>query len=65
MVTVTQFAHYAGHIPEQCEACGEFPEDLSFQGAVGGRAHFEEWLRRRGEDQKHAQSGALPHAGNP
>ena len=48
MVTVTRFAHYAGHVPERCEVCAEFPGDIPFQGAPGGRAHFEEWLRRRG-----------------
>jgi hypothetical protein len=48
MVTVTRFDHYARHVPEQCEVCAEFPVDLPFQGAPGGRANFEEWLRRRG-----------------
>ena len=48
MVTLTQFSHYVGHVPEWCEVCAEFPGDIPFQGAPGGRAHFEEWLRRRG-----------------
>ncbi|MFO0955833.1 MAG: hypothetical protein U0800_00005 [Isosphaeraceae bacterium] len=48
MVTVTRFDHYARHVPERCEVCTEFLGDLPFQGAPGGRAHFEEWLRRRG-----------------
>jgi hypothetical protein len=48
MVTLTRFAHYAGHLPERCEVCAEFPSDLPFQGAPGGREHYHEWLRQRG-----------------
>jgi hypothetical protein len=48
MVTLTRFAHYAGHVAERCEVCAEFPGDIPFQGAPDGRAHFEEWLCRRG-----------------
>jgi hypothetical protein len=47
MMTLTRFAHYAGHVPGRCEVCAEFPGDIPFQGAPGGRAHFEEWLRRQ------------------
>ncbi len=48
MVTLTQFAHYSGHVPERCEVCAEFPGDLPFQGAPGGREHYHEWLQQRG-----------------
>lgn len=48
MVTLTRFAPYTGHVPEQCEVCTEYPGDIPFQGAPGGREHFEEWLRQRG-----------------
>jgi hypothetical protein len=46
MVTATQFDHYARHVPERCEVCTQYRGDIPFQGAPGGRAHFEEWLRR-------------------
>jgi hypothetical protein len=51
MVTVTRFAHYEGHAAGRCFICAEFPEDLPFQGSPHGRAHFDEWLKRKyGED---------------
>lgn len=47
MVTLTRFAHYSEDVPEQCEICAEFPDDMPFQCAPGGREHFREWLRQR------------------
>lgn len=48
MLTLTRFAHFSGHVPENCEVCAQFPGDLPFQGSPHGQAHFEEWLQSRG-----------------
>jgi hypothetical protein len=50
MVTLTRFAHYAGHEVGRCSICAEFPGDLPSQGRPGGREHFREWLRQRSGD---------------
>jgi hypothetical protein len=50
MVTLTRFAHYAGHDAVGCSICDEFRDDLPFQGSLGGREHFRKWLKRRSGD---------------
>jgi hypothetical protein len=53
MVTLTRFAHYGGHDVGHCSICAEFRGDLPFQDKLGGRAHFNEWLKRRfGDDDE-------------
>jgi hypothetical protein len=50
MVTLNRFAHYASHEVDCCSICAEYPMDLPHQGSSEGRAHFNEWLRQRGEN---------------
>jgi len=48
MVTLTRFAHFAGHGAGRCSICADFPDDLPYQGgAARGRAHFDEWIKRK------------------
>jgi hypothetical protein len=50
MITITRFAMYANHQSDQCTICKEYPEDLPHRNGPEGRAHFYEWLRKKGHD---------------
>jgi hypothetical protein len=51
MLTMTRFAQYESHDPDQCFLCAGHPKDLPFRGSPVGRTYFDLWLKRKfGDD---------------
>lgn len=57
LVTLTRFVKYEGHPTDRCSLCAEFPNDLPFRLDQAGRAHFHDWLRKRGFDPRRPRKG--------